>query len=74
MAENQVDLFLDQLADAPVKDERERRGFDWIEDWWMIERINRNGQRVMGAVEVTLNRWMFNACLTSALVGQFRVI
>lgn len=64
------DLFLDALhrlrstnilTNVEAGGERERRGFGWIEDWRVIERTNRNGQRVMGAVEVTLNRWMFNA-------------
>ncbi len=64
------DLFLDALhrlrstnilTNVEAGGERERRGFGWIEDWRVIERTNRNGERVMGAVEVTLNRWMFNA-------------
>ncbi len=64
------ELFLDALdrlrstnilTNITAGDERERRGFGWIEDWRVIERTNRNGQRVMGAVEVTMNRWMFNA-------------
>ena len=49
------------LTNVEAAGERERRGFGWIEDWRVIERTNRNGERVMGAVEVTLNRWMFNA-------------
>ena len=64
------ELFLDALlrlrstnimTNVESAGERERRGFGWIEDWRVIERKNRNGDRVMGAVEVTLNRWMFNA-------------
>lgn len=64
------ELFLDALdrlrstnilTNISAGDERERRGFGWIEDWRVIERTNRNGKRVMGAVEVTMNRWMFNA-------------
>lgn len=64
------ELFLDALlrlrstnimTNVEAAGERERRGFGWIEDWRVIERTNRNGDRVMGAVEVTLNRWMFNA-------------
>lgn len=64
------ELFLDALlrlrstnilTNVVAGGERERRGFGWIEDWRVVERTNRNGERVMGAVEVTLNRWMFNA-------------
>jgi len=64
------ELFLDALlrlrstnilTNVEAAGERERRGFGWIEDWRVIERTNKNGDRVMGAVEVTLNRWMFNA-------------
>lgn len=64
------ELFLDALhrlrstnilTNVEAGGERERRGFGWIEDWRVIERTNRRGDRVMGAVEVTLNRWMFNA-------------
>lgn len=64
------ELFLDALdrlrstnilTNITAGDEHERRGFGWIEDWRVIERTNRNGKRVMGAVEVTMNRWMFNA-------------
>lgn len=64
------ELFLDALlrlrstniaTNVESAGERERRGFGWIEDWRVIERTNRNGKRIMGAVEVTLNRWMFNA-------------
>ncbi|MGC1505581.1 MAG: replication initiator protein A [Sulfitobacter sp.] len=64
------ELFLDALlrlrstnilTNVEAGGERERRGFGWIEDWRVVERTNRNGDRVMGAVEVTMNRWMFNA-------------
>ena len=64
------ELFLDALhrlrstnilTSIEAAGDRERRGFGWIEDWRVVERTNSNGKRVMGAVEVTLNRWMFNA-------------
>ncbi len=64
------ELFLDALlrlrstnitTNVEAAGERERRGFGWIEDWRVIERTNRDGRRIMGAVEVTLNRWMYNA-------------
>lgn len=64
------ELFLDALdrlrstnitTNIQSGDERERRGFGWIEDWRVLERQNKDGRKVMGAVEVTMNRWMFNA-------------
>ena len=64
------DLFLDALhrlrstnitTTIEAGGEKERRGFGWIEDWRVIERTNAKGKRVMAGVEVTLNRWMFNA-------------
>lgn len=44
-----------------VAGERQDRGFGWIADWTVITRVQTNGQRVMGAVKVILNDWMFNA-------------
>jgi plasmid replication initiation protein len=41
--------------------DRERRGFGWVDDWRVIERTTSTGTKVMAGVEVTLNRWMFNA-------------
>jgi plasmid replication initiation protein len=64
------ELFLDALhrlrstnitTTIAAGGDTERRGFGWIEDWRVIERTNKNGKRVMAGVEVTLNRWMFNA-------------
>ncbi len=40
---------------------KERRGFGWIETWRVVERTNANGEKVMAAVEVTLNDWMFRS-------------
>ena len=64
------ELFLDALhrlrstnitTTIEAGGDRDRRGFGWIEDWRVIERTNAKGERVMAGVEVTLNRWMFNA-------------
>lgn len=64
------ELFLDALhrlrstniqTTISAGGDTERRGFGWIEDWRIIERTNSQGKRVMAGVEVTLNRWMFNA-------------
>ena len=64
------ELFLDALhrlrstnilTTIEAGGEKEHRGFGWIEDWRVIERTTRRGERVMAGVEVTLNRWMFNA-------------
>ncbi|WP_431860098.1 replication initiator protein A [Azospirillum sp.] len=40
---------------------RERRGFGWIETWKVVERTTTTGKKVMAAIEVTLNDWMFRA-------------
>jgi len=42
-------------------DRRERRGFGWIESWRVVERQDSRGRRVMTALEITLNDWMFRA-------------
>ena len=64
------ELFLDALhrlrstnilTTIEAAGEKDQRGFGWIEDWRVIERTTRRGERVMAGVEVTLNRWMFNA-------------
>ena len=50
-------------------DQRERRGFGWIETWRVVERKTESGRRIMAAIEVTLNDWMFRA-----LVQERRVL
>lgn len=40
---------------------KEERGFGWIESWRIVTRTTRAGVRVMAAIEVTLNDWMFRA-------------
>jgi plasmid replication initiation protein len=42
-------------------EEREERGFGWIDNFRIVRRDLRSGRRVMAAVEVTLNDWMFRA-------------
>ncbi len=64
------ELFLDALfrlrsttivTTIVAGDQKERRGFGWIESWRIIERETASGQKVMAAVEITLNDWMFRA-------------
>jgi len=50
-------------------DERDRRGFGWIETWRVVERKTQTGRKVMAAIEITLNDWMFRA-----LVKERRVL
>jgi plasmid replication initiation protein len=42
-------------------EEREERGFGWIDNFRIVRREQRSGRKVMAAVEVTLNDWMFRA-------------
>lgn len=66
---------LDRLRSTHIKttieaaDQRERRGFGWIETYRVVERDTQAGKRVMTAIEVTLNEWMFRA-----LVQERRVL
>jgi plasmid replication initiation protein len=41
--------------------EEENRGFGWIESWRVLRRQGKDGKKVMAALEVTLNDWMFRA-------------
>lgn len=50
-------------------DERDRRGFGWIETWRVVERKTQSGRKIMAAIEITLNDWMFRA-----LVKERRVL
>lgn len=50
-------------------DERDRRGFGWIETWRVVERKTQTGRKIMAAIEITLNDWMFRA-----LVKERRVL
>lgn len=58
---------LDRLRNTSIQtsivagDERERRGFGWIELWRVVERKTTTGRTIMGAIEITLNAWMFRA-------------
>lgn len=77
---------LDRLQSTTIRttitsgqnEERERRGFSWIDSYRIVERINSRGQRVMAAVELTLNKWMFRAIVENRRVltidrGYFRL-
>lgn len=66
------ELFLDALdrlqsttikttITSGFKDERERRGFSWLDSYRVVEKDTRSGRRVMAAVEITLNRWLYRA-------------
>jgi len=64
------ELFLDALfrlrttniaTTIQAGDQKERRGFGWIESWRVVERTNSKGEKVMAGVEVTLNDWMFRS-------------
>ena len=50
-------------------DLRDRRGFGWIETWRVVERKTATGRKIMAAIEITLNDWMFRA-----LVKERRVL
>lgn len=39
----------------------DRRGFGWIETWRVVEKTDGRGRKIMAAVEVTLNDWMFRS-------------
>ena len=58
---------LDRLRNTSIQTsieaggERERRGFGWIEAWLVVERRTRSGRKIMAAIEITLNAWMFRA-------------
>jgi plasmid replication initiation protein len=41
--------------------ERERRGFGWIDNWKAVERTDSRGRKVLAAIQITLNDWMFRA-------------
>ncbi len=40
---------------------RRVRGFGWIDNYDVIERELKGGKEVMAAVEITLNKWLFDA-------------
>ena len=59
---------LDRLQSTTVRttitsgsaNERERRGFSWIDSFRVCERKTKTGSR-MAAIEVTVNKWMWRA-------------
>jgi plasmid replication initiation protein len=42
-------------------DEREERGFGWVDNFRIVRKELRSGRKVMSGIEVTLNDWMFRA-------------
>jgi len=72
------DLLLDALyrlrstnitTSIESADQRDRRGFGWIETWRVVERKTASGRKIMAAIEITLNDWMYRA-----LVQERRVL
>lgn len=72
------DLLLDALyrlrstnitTSIESADQRDRRGFGWIETWRVVERKTVSGRKIMAAIEITLNDWMYRA-----LVQERRVL
>lgn len=57
------------VTSIEAADERDRRGFGWIETWRVVERKTQTGRKIMAAIEITLNDWMFRA-----LVKERRVL
>ena len=49
------------LTNLTSANERERRGFGWIDNFRVIERLDNRGKTVMAGVEIHLNEWMFRA-------------
>jgi plasmid replication initiation protein len=42
-------------------DEREERGFGWVDNFRIVRKEIRSGRKIMAGIEVTLNDWMFRA-------------
>lgn len=72
------DLLLDALyrlrstnivTSIESAEQRDRRGFGWIETWRVVERKTVTGRKIMAAIEITLNNWMYRA-----LVQERRVL
>jgi plasmid replication initiation protein len=42
-------------------DEREERGFGWVDNFRIVRKETRSGRKIMAGIEVTLNDWMFRA-------------
>lgn len=59
------------LTNITAADQRERRGFGWIDNFRVIERINSRGEKEMAALEISLNDWMFRALVKERRVLTF---
>jgi plasmid replication initiation protein len=42
-------------------DEREERGFGWVDNFRIVRKEIQSGRKIMAGIEVTLNDWMFRA-------------
>ncbi|MEO1019009.1 MAG: replication initiator protein A, partial [Pseudomonadota bacterium] len=73
------DLFLDaldRLQSTAVKttitsgheEIQERRGFSWIDKYRVITRKTKTGRRIMIAVELTINEWLWRALVENRRV------
>ena len=51
------------LTNMTAANERERRGFGWIDNFRVVERIDSKGNPVMAGIEIWLNEWMFRAII-----------
>lgn len=49
------------LTNLASGDQTERRGFGWIDNFRVRERKTSDGGKIMEALEITLNEWMFRA-------------
>ncbi|WP_162136981.1 replication initiator protein A [Magnetospirillum molischianum] len=49
------------LTNLTSAEERERRGFGWIDNFRVVERLDKNSKPIMAGVEIWLNEWMFRA-------------
>ena len=60
---------LDRLQSTTIRttitsgknEERERRGFSWIDSYRIVERTTATGQKIMAGVDLTISAWMFRA-------------
>ena len=49
------------LTNMTAANERERRGFGWIDNFRVVERLDAKGRTIMAGIEISLNDWMFRA-------------
>lgn len=56
------------LTNLTAANERERRGFGWIDNFRVVERLDSRGKRIMAGIEIWLNEWLFRAIVTERRV------